>query len=180
MTKYKYPFIPKKLYPAVMLASKIVRETGYKNKAIKTAANYYGVNEDDVREHLEARMAAGRKGKSPVTKGRTFNYFVVGTFYGSEAQGETGLPTDVQVCKGISKDTVVGRFSEADWKHDMFYDTGSAYSPYRYHKALSQHKRKEDALCMCEKINRLLQDRRFDNWENCVEKIREILGGDEE
>ena len=180
MTEYKYPFIPKKLYPAVMLASKIVRETGYKNKAIKTAANFYGADEDDVREHLEARMAAGRKGKSPATKGRTFYYFVVGTFYGSDAEGEDLLPSDVQVFKGISKSTVVGRFHEADLKYDMSCDYGGSYSSYRLHRVLSQHERKEDALVVCEKINQLLNDFNANIDEKIIEKYREILGGDEE
>lgn len=38
----KYPYIPREYYPAVMFACKMVRESGYKNKAIRTAARYYG------------------------------------------------------------------------------------------------------------------------------------------
>jgi hypothetical protein len=60
---YKYPFIPRELYPAVMYAAKLVREKGAFNQACTIAANYYNVDEDEVRKHLAARSAAGRKGR---------------------------------------------------------------------------------------------------------------------
>ena len=144
MSEYKYPYIPKEYYPAVMYACKLVRETGYKNKAIERAANYYGVDEDKVRKHFEARNAAGCKVKL-AAKGRKYKYFVVGVFFGSDAQGETGYPAKVVVCRGLTKDTVSSRFTESDMRFDMAHDYGGAYSAYRYHKVLSEHDTAEEA-----------------------------------
>ena len=62
--KNKYPYIPKELFPAVMFAAKLVREKGTFNEACRIAAGYYKVNEAKVREHLSARSAAGRKGRT--------------------------------------------------------------------------------------------------------------------
>jgi hypothetical protein len=141
MKKYRYPYIPKEYYPAVMYACKLVRETGYKNKAIEKAANYYGVDEDEVRKHFEARNAAGCKAKS-AAKGRKYKYFVVGVFFGSDAHGETGYPAKVVVCKGLTKDTVSSRFAESDYRFDMAHWNSAAY---RYHKVLSEHDTAEEA-----------------------------------
>jgi hypothetical protein len=62
----------------------------------------------------------------------------------------------------------------------MSHDYGGAYSPYRLHRVLSQHERKEDALVVCEKINQLLNDFNANIDEKIIEKYREILGGDDE
>ena len=47
-----YPYIPKQYYAAVMFACKMIRENGYFNKAINTAANYYNVNPKEVEKHV--------------------------------------------------------------------------------------------------------------------------------
>lgn len=63
MSKYKYPYIPKEYYPAVMFACKMIRDNGYFNRAIKVASSYYDVDPDEVEEHVRARQAAGQKDK---------------------------------------------------------------------------------------------------------------------
>lgn len=63
MTDYKYPYIPKEYYAAVMFACKIIRETGQMNRAIKTASRYYKVDAEELEKHVRARQAAGQKGK---------------------------------------------------------------------------------------------------------------------
>ena len=77
MTDYKYPYVPKEYYTAVIFACKMIRENGYFNKAIKTAANYYGVDADELEKHVRKRQGAGQKGKS-----RKYFYYVV-TYYPS-------------------------------------------------------------------------------------------------
>ena len=49
LSKYKYPYVPKEYYSAVMFACKLIRENGYFNKAIKTAAKYLSVHGDLLR-----------------------------------------------------------------------------------------------------------------------------------
>lgn len=70
MSGHKYPYIPKKYYKPVMFACKMIRETGYFNKAINTAARYYGVDADEVAKHVRARQGAGQKGKT-----RSYNIY---------------------------------------------------------------------------------------------------------
>lgn len=60
---YKYPLIPKKYYPAVMFACKMIRQGTGRNVACRRAANYYDVDEDAVSHHVAMRAGAGNKGK---------------------------------------------------------------------------------------------------------------------
>lgn len=139
----RYPYIPREYYPAVMFACKMVRESGYKNKAIRTAARYYGVDEDEVRKHFEARTAAGARGKG--NTGKKYKYFVVGTYYGSDAEGMNESPSRVEVVKGISKDTVENRFAESDLYFDKSNDYGGSYARYRIHTVIGEYETKEEA-----------------------------------
>lgn len=72
---YKYPYIPKQYYAAVMFACKMIRENGYFNKAISTAANYYNVDEDELAKHVRARQGAGQKGTT-----RKYKWFLLLTY----------------------------------------------------------------------------------------------------
>lgn len=77
----KYPWIPKEYYAAVMFACKMLRENGFFNRSITTAANYYGVDPDVLAKHVRARQAAGQRGKKRGTyktyrfKGTAEHYF---------------------------------------------------------------------------------------------------------
>lgn len=71
-TEYKYPYIPRGYYPAVMYACKLIRENGYFNQAVKRASNYYDVDEEEVARYVRERQGAGQKGKS-----RKYKYYVV-------------------------------------------------------------------------------------------------------
>lgn len=73
MANYKYPYIPKPYYSAVMLACKIIREEQAFNKAINSAAKYYGVNKEELERHVRARQGAGQKNS---TKTRKYKYYV--------------------------------------------------------------------------------------------------------
>ena len=69
--KYKYPWIPREYYKPVMLACKMIRENGFFNKAIQTAANYYHVDQKELEQHVRKRQGAGQKGKH-----REYKYYV--------------------------------------------------------------------------------------------------------
>lgn len=72
MGNYKYPFIPKEYYPAVMYACNCIRKYGTFNVAVNTAAKAYGVDRETVAKYVRERQGTGQKG----TK-RDYKYFVV-------------------------------------------------------------------------------------------------------
>lgn len=78
MSDYKYPYIPKDYYPAVMFACNMIRENGCFNKAISIASGYYGVDEDELSKHVRARQAAGQIGKK---RGKFKKYRYKGIVY---------------------------------------------------------------------------------------------------
>ena len=63
MSKYKYPYIPRDYYPAVIQACKMIRETGWFNKAVSYYARQYDLDETELAFHIRKRQAAGQKGK---------------------------------------------------------------------------------------------------------------------
>lgn len=73
----KYPYIADpQLYAAVKCACRMIRETGYFNKACQYAADEYGFNFEDIAKEVRKRQAAGQKGSK-------FYYFTCcrGLFY---------------------------------------------------------------------------------------------------
>lgn len=71
MSDYKYPYIPKEYYPAVMYACSCIRKYGTFNVACKAAAQKYGVDEDEIAKHVRKRQGAGQKGQT-----RKYKFFV--------------------------------------------------------------------------------------------------------
>lgn len=67
-------FVEKSLWLATNFAAKMIKETGYRNKSIKKAANYYNVNVEDVEKELIKRQKRGQKGIG--SKGDKYKYFV--------------------------------------------------------------------------------------------------------
>ena len=63
MGEYKYPYVPKEYYPAVMFACKIIRQNGTFNKAINSSAKYYGVDPAVLSKYVRERQGAGQRGK---------------------------------------------------------------------------------------------------------------------
>ena len=72
MSDYKYPFIPKPYYPAVMFACSCIRKYGTFNVAVRSAAKKYGLDEDEIAKHVRKRQGAGQKGQT-----RNYKYYVV-------------------------------------------------------------------------------------------------------
>ena len=69
---YKYPYIPKEYYPAVMFACSCIRKYGTFNVAIQAAANKYGLDEEEIAKHVRKRQGAGQKGTT-----RKYKWFLV-------------------------------------------------------------------------------------------------------
>ena len=64
MAEYKYPYVHKEYFPAVMFACKLIREYGTFNRAVETSADYYGVDKEILASHVRKRQSAGQKGES--------------------------------------------------------------------------------------------------------------------
>jgi hypothetical protein len=76
--KYKYPFIPKDIYPAVMYACKLMRENGHAiHWSSNIAAKYYGVSADVIEKHIRARQGAGQKAANEKRSPRKFSFYSV-------------------------------------------------------------------------------------------------------
>lgn len=73
MPKYKYPYIPREYYAAVMFACKMIQENGYFNKAIDTAAKYYRVDSEELERHVRKRQGAGQRASD---EKRKYKYYV--------------------------------------------------------------------------------------------------------
>lgn len=98
MSSHKYPYVPKKYYPAVMFACKMIREHGQFNRAIQTSAGYYKVDEDTLIEYVRERQSAGQKGQ---TRGSYRNYRFKGKYviyHLDDDQGyEPNIPFDYTI-----------------------------------------------------------------------------------
>ena len=137
--KCKYPWIPGEYFAATMFACKMIRENGYFNKAIATAASYYGVDEHVLEKHVRARQAAGQRG---VKRGQ-MKWFVVLEFRGTDAGGER--MTEKSVVRGKSLDTVERRFFKRDMAYNRRHDYGGGYAPYVTHNVFGPYDTKEQA-----------------------------------
>lgn len=142
MSDYKYPYIPREYYAAVMYACKMIRQYGNFNRSVRIAANYYDVDEETLAEHIRKRQAAGQKVK---TTGRKYKYFVVAE-YTERNEGSEKRITNLTVEKGLSKESVERKFLSSDERFDRRNDTGGYYSCIRYHVAISEHETKEEAV----------------------------------
>ena len=136
---YKYPYVPKRYYPAVMFACKMIRENGYFNKAIRTAADYYNVDEEELERHVRARQAAGQAGKP---RGK-MKWFIVDEFRGTDAGGEQ--KTKTEIVRGKSLETVERRFFTQDMDYNRRHDYGGSYAQYVTHNVYGPYDTKEQA-----------------------------------
>lgn len=144
MSDYKYPFIPREYYPAVMGACKMIRETGYFNKAVSFYADKYNVDRDELEKHIRARQSAGQKGKKSNNSGRKYKYFIVVETCWCEADGVTSY-SNPAVLRGLSSESVVRRFIDSDWYFTVRNDYGGSYAPVRGHVAIAEFQTKEEA-----------------------------------
>lgn len=143
-TKYKYPWIPREYYAPVMGACKMIRETGYFNKAVNYYANRYNVDPTELEKHIRARQSAGQTGKKSNNSGRKYKWFIVVESNYCDAYGWEGYSNPV-ILKGLSRDTVVRRFAESDFNFMVRNDYGGAYAPVVTHVAIAEFETKEDA-----------------------------------
>ena len=143
--EYKYPYIPnKRMYAAVMGACSYIRDKGYFNKAVRYYADKYNVDEDELAQHIRARQSAGQRGKSPKSKAKKYKWFIVCETTDLDIGGETRLynPT---IVKGLSRETVQRRYSDADWNRTCRAYTGSSFDTIYGHTVVSEHETEEEA-----------------------------------
>ena len=144
-----FEYIPdKKMYAAVIGACKYIRDTGFFNKAVRYYSDKYGVNEDELKNHIMKRSKAGRKAKGKTTY--KFKYYIVETCTQSEATPEPFK--EYKVLKGTKARNVEDRCNELDEKFSKRNDNGSVYSIYRYSSVIKEFENKDDAIKYCEKM----------------------------
>lgn len=125
MAEHKYPWVPREYFPAVMFACKMIRESGYFNKAIEAASEYYNVDEVELEKHVRARQAAGQRGR----KRGSFKWFVAVPFVDSDAHPYDGGPGGrPRIVKGLTKESVERRFTKCDAGATKRNDYGGPYS----------------------------------------------------
>ena len=131
MSNYKYPYIPKDYYPAVMFACKLIREHGTFNRAIETASNYYNVNKSTLEKHVRARQAAGQKGRKGTNTGKKLKWWFVPRY--QNAPHEQFYEIAPIVKRGYSQKTISNTLCREDktpvWS-ESFYSYGEAVGPY--------------------------------------------------
>jgi hypothetical protein len=138
---YKYPWIPRKYYAAVMFACKMIRENNQFNRACRVASEYYDVDEYELRKHVSARAGAGKKGK----KVGTMKWFIVKIEHGTDALGPSD-ECEYEIVRGKNLGTVERRWMAKcmRWNADQ-NPTGSAYAPYIYPYVHGPYEHKKDA-----------------------------------
>lgn len=146
MADYKYPYIKggKAMVAAVLGACKMIRDTGYFNKAVRYYANRYGVDEYELEKNIRARQAAGQKGKRGQSAGKTYKWYLICETSYCEADYEVSV-RNPQIVRGLSRKTVLNRFSDSDWGRTVRNDTGSSYSLIYGHKVIGEFETKADA-----------------------------------
>lgn len=90
---YTYPYISDpELYKATIFACKMIRQNGYFNKAVNTAAKYYHVSADDVAAEVRKRQSAGQKKANREKPKKTYSYYAIrfhwySTYYNEHKPG---------------------------------------------------------------------------------------------
>ena len=150
----KYPYIPdKKMFAAVMFACKLIRETGYFNKAVEEAAYYYGVDEEELKRHIRERQSAGQKGKA---KGRKYRWFILNKYETTDAHGLFDYK-EYTIVRATNYKNAQSHYVESDWDATKRCDYGGAYSPYFFHGVIGEHdgyETKSEAVTALEQLKK--------------------------
>ena len=134
MGEYKYPYVPKDFYPAVMFACKMLEEKFEFDTAIARAAEYYKVDTAELTEHVQKRQAAENQKMK-------YSYFAVEFSLGVEQDGCDHFQRNkaqYMVKRGLTKNTVKRSMSSGD-------NAYSKYSPQHYFGRIEQFETKEEA-----------------------------------
>lgn len=103
-------YVEKNLWLATNFAAKMIRETGYRNKSIRIAANYYGVDEEAVGAEINKRISSGLKKKSKVTYKKF--YFKGKIMTECEANGISKFYEKVEPFKATSHENACKRVED--------------------------------------------------------------------
>ena len=141
MSEYKYPYVPKNYYPAVLQACKYIRDTGWFDKAINYYASRYNLDAEELAKHVRARQAAGQKASK--TK-RKYFYFAVEFSMGNERNGGAyfeKIEAQYKIVKATSARNAEAQLSKND-------DYASEYSPVHWFGRTQAANTKEEAAAI--------------------------------
>ena len=143
MYQKKSDWIPREYYAAVRFAAKMVRETGWFNKAVRTAANYYDVDEEMLGKYLNTWTHSSPKLQQR-PKGFKMKWFIVETKIACDANPEWN--SSYSIAYGKTAETVADRYREMDFRFDRQNDYGGSYAPYRVSEVIGEYSKKDEAV----------------------------------
>ena len=137
MSEYKYPWIPREYYPAVM---RVVEDYGDSqdeerlNQLINLYSTRFWVDHREVAKHVKIRLRAERNIPS---------WFIV-----VKVVWKNGEPSymDPWIYSGFSAESVEDRFFNRDWRLNMHYVYISEDSIVVEHKAIAEFATREEAV----------------------------------
>ena len=125
--KSKYPYISdKRMFAAVMCACRMIRDSGWFNKAVSYAADKFNVDEKILATHIRERQAAGQR-KKQTAKGRKYKWFISEKWVSCDADG-AGNSLGFSIIRASSHDNAQTRFCMSDFEETKRNDYGGAYS----------------------------------------------------
>lgn len=142
---YKYPYISREYYAAVMFACKMIRQNGYFNKAIQKAADYYGVDEDKLAKHVRARQGAGQKGTT-----RKYKWYLLLTVEDCMAPDDCGTMNSwfyytEKDWRDHSHKTIVKATSRENAKKQAHGYSAGEFEPFDSVKYIEEYDTEEEA-----------------------------------
>ena len=150
----KYPYIPREYYAPVMFACKMIRQNGYFNRAVSTAAKYYNVDADEVANHVRARQAAGQQ---ETAKGRKYHYYVVAKVY--QQNGDDRRVSEFSIEKATSSQNATNKYSEADSKEEYRYSESAGGVIYHAVAIDKAYDTQDDAYLALAKLRSELKEK---------------------
>ena len=135
-----FPYIAdKKMYAAVMGACSYIREKGWFNKAVSYYSKKYGVDSDELAQHIRARQSVGQRNKHTSPKERRY-FCCVHTV---ESGYRYTFADTVTIRKCVSAETA----ADAHIKDQVWGQSDNAYR-FEYYIIIGDKKgyvKKEDA-----------------------------------
>lgn len=128
----KYPYIPdKRMFAAVMCACRMIRESGWFNKAVAYAADTFNVSKKELAMHIRKRQAASQR-KKKTAKGKKYKWFISEKWVTSDAD-EEGSSLGFSVIRASSRDNAESHFCTSDFENTKRLDYGGSYAHVFFH-----------------------------------------------
>lgn len=124
--QYTHAWIPGNYYAAVRYANKMIRETGWFNRAIETASDYYNVDEEELKEYVvnwRKECNAAKKAEQQDTDEPYYKWYIVISDTTTVTMREYESPCwSIDVKRSKSFDNLKNKLAEEDYRYVMQHD----------------------------------------------------------